>query len=95
MNERDREAAKKAKRNSKIIEPPSNITEAVLTKSADVVSQALPNEKYSEQVKDYTQYIIGRKISKNVPTFSEQEIEEGDLTIKNPAVLRILTKWCE
>ena len=53
------------------------------------------NEKYAEQVKDYTHYVIGRKISKNVPVYSDSEIEEGHLTIKSPAVLRILTKWCE
>ena len=34
------------------------------------VSHAVNNEKYADQVKDYTHYIIGRKISKNVPTYS-------------------------
>ena len=58
------------------------------------VSHEISNEKYADQVKDYTHYIIGRKISKNVPTYSDNEIEEGHLTIKSPAVLRILTKWC-
>ena len=28
-------------------------------------------EKYAAQVKEYTSYAIGRKISKNVPIFSE------------------------
>jgi hypothetical protein len=52
------------------------------------------NEKYAGMVKDYTHYIIGRKISKNVPTYDEEELVEGHLTIKHPAILRILTKWC-
>lgn len=26
--------------------------------------------------------------------FSELEIEEGELKVKNPAIMRIITKWC-
>lgn len=50
-------------------------------------------EKYAAKVKEYTHYAIGRKISKNVAVYSEEEIQSGHLTIKSPAVLRILTKW--
>ena len=45
-------------------------------------------------MKEYTSYAIGGKISKNVATFSEEEISTGYLKIKSPAILRILTKWC-
>lgn len=45
-------------------------------------------------MKDYTHYLIGRKISKSVPVYSAEEISEGHLMIKSPAILRILTKWC-
>lgn len=52
-------------------------------------------EKYTAQVKEYTHYAIGRKISKNVPIYSEEEITSGHLIIKSPSILRIITKWCE
>lgn len=39
--------------------------------------------------------MIGRKISENTPQFTEQEITGQNLIIKSPAILRILTKWCE
>ena len=36
----------------------------------EVNEDVVINEKYANQVKDYTHFIIGRKISKNVPTYS-------------------------
>jgi len=53
------------------------------------------NEKYAAMVKDYTAYVIGRKISKNIEIYSEEEINGGHLMIKSPAILRILTKWAD
>lgn len=62
---------------------------------AELDSLAGNKEKYKEQVKEYTHYAIGRKISKNIQTYTEEEITSGHLTIKSPSILRILTKWCE
>jgi hypothetical protein len=39
--------------------------------------------------------MIGRKISENTPLYTEEEIKSGYLSIKSPAILRILTKWCD
>ena len=39
--------------------------------------------------------MIGRKISKNTDPYTPDEIERKSMKIKSPAVLRILTKWCE
>lgn len=61
----------------------------------DVEPPAKNKEVYKEQVREYTHYAIGRKISKNIQTYSEEEIQSGHLNIKSPAILRILTKWCE
>lgn len=33
--------------------------------------QAEEKEKYKSKVKEYTHYLIGRKIPENTPTFSE------------------------
>ena len=52
-------------------------------------------EKYEEKVKGYTNYLIGRKISENTVPYTEEEIKSKNLIIKSPAILRILTKWCE
>jgi hypothetical protein len=52
-------------------------------------------QKYSKKVKEYTHYRIGRKLSENVAPYTEQEINGQNLIIKSPAILRILTKWCE
>lgn len=51
-------------------------------------------EKYKAKVKEYTHYLIGRKIPENTRTFTEAEIENGHIAIKSPTILRILTKWC-
>ena len=50
--------------------------------------------KYAEKVKSYSKYLIGRKLSKNVQTFSQKQIEEENLDSNNSALMRILTKWC-
>ena len=39
--------------------------------------------------------MIGRKISKNTDPYTPDEIERKSVKIKRPAVLSILTKWCE
>ena len=36
-----------------------------------IASSEQINEKYAEQVKEYTHYVIGRKISKNVPVYTD------------------------
>jgi hypothetical protein len=46
-------------------------------------------------VKEYTKFFINRKISPNTPKFSDQEIKEGNLRLKNSALMRVVTKWCE
>jgi hypothetical protein len=46
-------------------------------------------------VKDYTHYLIGRKISENTPKYTQKEIQSKNMPIKSPTILRILTKWCE
>ena len=48
-----------------------------------------------EKVQQYTKFEIGRKMSKNTGLFSEREIEEGEINIKNTTIMRILIKWCE
>lgn len=48
---------------------------------------------YREKVKRYTNFLIGRKISKNVPTYTREEINNGVFAPKSPAILRIITKW--
>ena len=46
-------------------------------------------------MKEYTSFLIGRKISENTPIYSDDEIKSRYLSIKTPAILRILTKWCD
>jgi hypothetical protein len=46
-------------------------------------------------VRSYTHSLIGRKVSENVELFTAKEIDNNTLLIKHPAMLRILTKWCE
>ena len=53
------------------------------------------SEKYKLNVKEYTHFLIGRKIPEDVPIFSEKEIKSMSIDIKSPSMLRILTKWCE
>ena len=44
-----------------------------LTKT-EVNDEVIVNEKYAGQVKEYTHFVIGRKISKNVKTYNEEEL---------------------
>jgi hypothetical protein len=53
------------------------------------------DEVYEQKVKTYTSFLIGRKISQNTDFFTEEQINSKIITIKSPAILRILTKWCE
>lgn len=46
-------------------------------------------------MRSYTHSLIGRKVSENVELFTAKEIDSSTLVIKHPAMLRILTKWCE
>lgn len=75
----------------------SDLPSPAKARKADSLSneQKVSQEKYASAVKEYTSYAIGRKISKNTLLYTEEEIESGHLNIKNPAILRILTKWCE
>ena len=38
---------------------------------------------------------MGSKISSNIPKFTDAQIENGDLNLKNPALFRVVTKWVE
>ena len=51
--------------------------------------------KYKEQVDSYTTELIGAKISPNTPKFEAAQIQNSDLVLKNPAMLRVVTKWIE
>ena len=52
-------------------------------------------KEYAEKVKSYTKYETDRKLSKNIELFTKEEIEEGKLNLKNPAMMRIVVKWCQ
>ena len=52
-------------------------------------------KKYAEKVKSYSKYLIGRKLSKNIQSFSSVQVEEGNIISDNSALMRILTKWCQ
>jgi uncharacterized protein (UPF0128 family) len=56
--------------------------------------QVEEKEKYKSKVKEYTHYLIGRKIPEDTPTYSQIEVDSGNISIKSPTILRILTKWC-
>ena len=48
-----------------------------------------------EKVKKYTKYLIGTKIPRNTPKYTEEEIENGIFFIKSSAILRVISKWLE
>ena len=52
-------------------------------------------EQYKSDVKEYTDYLIGRKVPENTPNFTQKQIRNRNITMKSPTILRILTKWCE
>lgn len=52
-------------------------------------------EKYRQQVREYSHFLIGRKVSANAGLFSEREIASKNMKIRSPSILRMLTKWCE
>ena len=52
-----------------------------LNESRALYKEEEQREKYKEKVKEYTSYMIKRKISCNTPTFSEQEINGQNLVI--------------
>ena len=54
-----------------------------------------PEKEYEEKVKSYTGYVIGQKISKNVPKMTEDEIQSQSMQISSSSILRIMIKWCE
>ena len=51
--------------------------------------------QYKSKVKNYSSYAIGRKIPKNTPKYTDQEIQYGVFFVKAPSILRIITKWVE
>jgi hypothetical protein len=67
----------------------------VSSNKSEELGKKVEDEKYRARVKAYTSWVIGRKISENVSQYSEAEISSMHMMIKSPAVLRILTKWCE
>lgn len=60
----------------------------------DMKKDIKKKQAYQEKVKEYTKYLIGRKLPESVSEFTEEEIRAGDLKIPNTQILRILTKWC-
>lgn len=50
---------------------------------------------YRDKVKSYTKFLIGRKISKNIAKYTDEEIKDGIFFVKSSATLRIITKWVE
>ena len=40
------------------------------------------------------EYQIGAKIPDTTPLYTEEELTEPGLPVKNPQILRILSKWC-
>ena len=53
------------------------------------------DSQYREKVKTYSSYLIGRKIPKNTPKYTKNEIQYGVFFVKVPSILRIITKWFE
>ena len=53
------------------------------------------DSQYREKVKSYSSYLIGRKIPKNTPRYTKNEIQYGVFFVKAPSILRIITKWFE
>ena len=51
--------------------------------------------QYAEKVRAYSKYETDRKLSRNIEPFTEREIQEGNLDFKNPALMRIVVKWCQ
>ena len=64
-------------------------------KIEEQVEETHEDQIYYEKVKSYTKVLIGRKISKNTPKYSEPEIQNGVFFVKSPAILRIIAKWVE
>jgi hypothetical protein len=69
--------------------------EPPFSKAKDNLDNDGQKREYREKVKQYTSYLIGRKVNENVSPFSEEEVEAKGIEIKSTAILRILTKWCE
>lgn len=57
-------------------------------------NQLADEKDYEDSVKEYTKYAINRKISENVPKFSTEQIIHGNIRVPNPAILRVIIKWC-
>ena len=51
--------------------------------------------KYRENVKQYTNYRIGKKLSDSIKEFTQADIETGNLQLGNPSLKRVALKWCE
>lgn len=51
--------------------------------------------KYKEEVKSYTSFAIGSKISPNTDMFTPSQIQDGNLTLRDSALFRVATKWVE
>ena len=55
----------------------------------------LEDKEYMEKVKGYTMFATDRKLSGNISTFEEEEIENGKIDLKSSALIRVVTKWCK
>lgn len=46
-------------------------------------------------MREYTRSLIGEKIKEAKELFDSYEIDSGNLRLNSPAIMRIVTKWCE
>ena len=53
------------------------------------------NTVYTEKVKKYPKFLIGRKIPKNAVKYTKGEIESGVFFLKEQKTLRVFVKWVE
>lgn len=65
------------------------------SKATDNDDMSTEDINYYEKVKAYTKFVIGRKINKNTPRYTNPEIENGIFFVKSTSILRIITKWVE
>lgn len=52
-------------------------------------------QEYRDKVREYTRSLIGEKIKEAKELFDSYEIDSGNLRLNSPAIMRIVTKWCE
>jgi hypothetical protein len=59
-------------------------------------STSLVNKaQYRDKVKSYTSYSIGKKLPESTRPFTDDEVASHNISVENPQVLRLISKWCE